>query len=72
MRRGRLSLLETCQERTHKTALVYKTNLNFRIVNGYLDYLQGKGWIAESEGKYWITDEGKRFLEMAKEVLNQL
>ncbi|TRZ88881.1 MAG: hypothetical protein D4R88_06720 [Methanosarcinales archaeon] len=50
MRRGRLSLLETCQERTHKTALVYKTNLNFRIVNGYLDYLQGKGAAAQG---YW-------------------
>ncbi len=76
VRRGKLEiiveLLETCQSESHKTNLVYSTNLNFKIVNEYLNLLKQKGWIVESEGKYQIMDEGKRFLEKAKGVLSQL
>lgn len=76
MRRGKLeiivNLLEVCNEETHKTNLVYKTNLNFKLVGNYLKILLEKEWVMENGGTYQITDKGICFLSKARDVLSEL
>lgn len=76
IRRGKLeiivNLLEVCKEEAHKTSLVYKSNLNFRLVGNYLKILLEKEWVKENGGKYLITDKGKCFLMKARDVLSEL
>ncbi len=75
MRRGKLeiliALLEVCEEEVLKTTLVYKTNLNFKIVRDYLKFLKEKGWVMENGKMYRITDAGKTFLKKAKEIYSE-
>ncbi len=75
MRRGKLeiliALLEVCEEEVLKTTLVYKTNLNFKLVRNYLVYLQEKGWVLKNGRKYRITDAGKTFLKKTKEIASE-
>lgn len=54
-----------------KTQLVYKANLNFKIINNLLPYLVQKGLI-ESGAKYKTTDKGREFLENYKRALEAL
>ncbi len=72
MRRSRLDIiidiLEVAKEGTHKTSIVYKTNLNFKLAEGYLDLLQKRGLMENKLDKYVITEEGKSFLGKAKAV----
>lgn len=77
MRRGKLEiiidLMEVCKEEdTLKTNLVYKTNLNFKIIGDYLKILLEKGWVKEKMGRYNITDKGECFLMKARDVLSEL
>lgn len=75
-RRGKLEiivdLLEVCKEETHKTNLVYKNNLNFKLVGNYLKILMEKGWVMKNKRTYRITDKGKCFLMKARDVLSEL
>ena len=76
MRRSKLeiivNLLEVCEEEALKTNLVYKTNLNFKLVGNYLKILLEKEWVMENGGTYRITDKGKCFLMKARDVLSDL
>jgi len=76
MHRGKLdiivNLLEVCKEEALKTNLVYKTNLNFKLVGDYLKILMEKEWVMENGGKYLITEKGKCFLMKARDVLSEL
>lgn len=67
-----VNLLEVSKEESLKTALVYKTNLNFTIIDGYLELLLEKEWIIENGGTYHITDKGRCFLIKALDVLSEL
>lgn len=67
-----VDLLEVCLEVSHKTNLVYKTNLNFRIIDRYLKRLLEKEWIIENGGTYRISDKGRCFLIKARDVLSEL
>lgn len=67
-----VDLLEVCKEDSHKTNMVYKTNLNFKIAGEYLNILKEKEWVTENEGRYRITDKGKCFLMKAKGILSEL
>jgi predicted transcriptional regulator len=51
-----------------KTKIVYKANLNFNLATKYLDLLLEKGLVRTNSSRYEITDEGKTFLEKAKEL----
>jgi len=51
-----------------KTKIVYKANLNFNLATKYLDLLLEKGLVRINSSRYEITDEGKTFLEKAKEL----
>lgn len=74
--RGRLDiivdLLEICKKESIRTQLVYKGNLNFKILRKYLKILLDKNWVTDNEGTYLITSNGKRFLKKAKDVLSEL
>jgi predicted transcriptional regulator len=64
-----VAILEVAGEPINKTAIVYKTNINFKIAKKYLDTLQANGLIEKKpENKYRITDKGKSYLQKAKEL----
>jgi len=52
----------------HKTRIVYRANLNFSIVAGYLDRLERAGLLARRGDRYATTDEGRAFLERYYEL----
>ncbi len=76
MRRNRLEIiigiLEVAREEVNKTGIVYRTNLNFLITDKYLALLIEKGFIEKKGDKYATTDNGKAFLEKAREINSQL
>ena len=53
MRRGRIDIigeiLSAASEGIGKTALIYRTNLNFNIVNRYLETLSRNGFVSVSK-----------------------
>ena len=64
-------VLESCLTGSSKTAIVYRSHLNFMTVNSYLNPLIKAEFIALIEGpprKYKITDKGKELLGRLKEV----
>lgn len=64
-------VLESCLTGSSKTAIFYRSNLNFMTVNSYLNPLIKAGFIALIEGpprKYKITDKGKEILKNLKEA----
>ncbi len=76
MRRSRIDIiidvLEVARMGANKTSVVYKTNLNFKLADKYLELLQNQGLVENRTDKYITTDKGKVFLEKAKEITLQL
>lgn len=76
MRRSRIDIiidiLEVAKEEVHKTAIVYKANLNFTLADKYLAILQKHDLIENKSDKYTATEKGKKFLEKAKELIQHL
>jgi predicted transcriptional regulator len=76
MRRSRIDIiidvLEAAVLGVNKTAVVYKTNLNFKLAEKYLELLQKQGFLENTVNKYKTTDKGKIFLQKAKELTLQL
>lgn len=69
MRRGKFEIigeiLSLTTEPSTKTSVVYRANLNFNIVNRYLDLLLRSGLVGATGGsskKYEITEKGLEFL----------
>jgi len=56
-------ILKVAKDGTHKTMIVYKANLNFEIIDGYLDILTEKGLVTRDNGTIKTTERGKRYLE---------
>jgi predicted transcriptional regulator len=80
-RRGHLEIIEEILENVShggatKTALVYKTNLNFRIANRYLEYLEKRGMIHRSNGngltKYELTEKGRDAHSLLRRTMNEV
>jgi predicted transcriptional regulator len=73
MRRSRIDIivdvLDVAQMGVNKTSVVYRTNLNFKLAEKYLELLQKQGLVENRADKYITTDKGKIFLEKAKEVI---
>ncbi len=63
-----IEILDVASNGATKTKIVYKANLNFNIATKYLDLLREKGLIRTNNNIYEITEEGIKFLEMAKEL----
>ncbi len=72
MKRSRIDLiidvLEVAKMGVSKTGLVYRTNLNFKLANNYLEIFQNQGLMEKKLDKYITTDKGKAFIQKAKEV----
>ncbi|MCZ7372508.1 MAG: hypothetical protein O8C60_02435 [Candidatus Methanoperedens sp.] len=76
MRRSRIDIiidvLEVAKIGINKTGVVYKTNINFKLADKYLDLLQKQGFVENIVDKYITTNKGKIFLEKAREITLQL
>ncbi|MHA2237330.1 MAG: winged helix-turn-helix domain-containing protein, partial [Candidatus Hodarchaeales archaeon] len=55
------------QSGAKKTHLVYKANLNFKIVKKYLSRLSEQRLISSENGHYITTEEGVMFLDKYRE-----
>lgn len=78
MRRSRvdiiIDILEVAKEGANKTTIVYKTNLNFKLADKFLNLLQ-KHSLLENKldndmitKKYITTEKGKIFLKKTKDI----
>jgi len=77
MRRSRvdiiIDILEVAMEGANKTGIVYKANLNFKLVDEFLNLLQEYGLMenkldGDAKIKYITTEKGKMFLKKTKEI----
>ncbi len=70
MRRDRLKILldilEICREGANKTKIVYQANLNFKMINLYLDILDKEGLLtlkcSAQSRLYFTTEKGMALL----------
>jgi predicted transcriptional regulator len=76
MRRSRIDIiidvLEVAEMGVNKTSVVYKSNLNFKLADKYLELLQKHGLVENRVDKYITTDKGRVFLQKAKELTLQI
>ena len=76
MRRSRIDIiidvLEVAIMGVNKTSVVYRSNLNFKLAEKYLELLQKNGLVENRVNKYITTDKGKIFLQKAKEITLQI
>jgi len=76
MRRSKIDIvvdvLEVTKNGVNKTAIVYKTNLNFKLAEKYLLLLEKQGLLEKKSDKYFTSDKGKIFLGKAKDLTMQL
>ncbi len=63
-----MEILKAALEGAKKTHIVYNANLNFDMVNRYLEMLEEKGMIERKGNLYVTTAKGKEFQEIAKEL----
>ncbi len=76
MRRSRIDIiidvLEVAIMGVNKTSVVYRSNLNFKLAEKYLELLQKHGLVEKRVEKYITTEKGKIFLQKAKEINLQI
>jgi predicted transcriptional regulator len=61
-----ISVLEEARNGINKTRLVYRTNLNFLLIQRYTDFLQQKGlieFVSEPQPVYKTTQKGIELLD---------
>ena len=63
-----LAILNAVSCGTTKTKIVYATNLNFKLADKYLSFLQEHGLVEQHDGCYKITREGQEYLKKAREL----
>jgi predicted transcriptional regulator len=51
-----------------KTLQAVHTNLNFKLANKYLSFLQERGLVEKHDGCYKVTREGGEYLKKAREL----
>ena len=61
-------ILSVAQDGAGKTSILYHANLNFGMVNRYLDFLIQEGMIATGSTKYKTTERGLEFLKAYKSL----
>lgn len=64
-------ILEICIGGANKTKIVYNANLNFKMLNSYLDALTKNGLLDLSKDRgreYVTTEEGIRMLELCRSI----
>ena len=56
-------ILKISRGGARKTHLVYKANLNFKIVKGYLTHLIDNDLLENDGEMFYLTTKGSRFIE---------
>ena len=70
-------ILRVAESGAKKSHIVYKANLNFKIVEDYLDKLRNSGMITGPQGKeniFCTTEKGTKYIshfETFKDFVNQ-
>lgn len=68
------AILEVCIEGSNKTKIVYQANLNFKLINSYLDILIKNGLIYIEDGTsptlYKTTEKGIKFRKDFENIQN--
>jgi len=67
-----VEVLEVAKNGVNKTAIVYKTNLNFMLADKYIVLLEKQGLLENKLNKSITTEKGRIFLGKAKELTLQL
>jgi predicted transcriptional regulator len=68
-------VLDICTDGAIKTKIVYQANLNFRMVDTYIDLLNKKGLIEVSQGRctiYETTPKGIDLMQSLKQLNSEL
>lgn len=65
-------ILELCRNPVNKTTIVYKCNLNFKIVKRYLNCCFVNGWLKQIGKTYKTTVLGTDYLDILIPVVNNL
>jgi len=60
-------ILAQCENGAKKTWLMYKANLSYELTNNYINKLVEKELIIQKDGLYYLTDKGRKLLELLKE-----
>lgn len=60
-------LLNVARGGAKKTQLVYRANLNFKIIKKYITRLSEYGFLESEGGRYFTTDKGNRYLVQYRE-----
>jgi len=55
-------------EECNKTRIVYRANLNFKIVDKFLDHLLGNGMLAQQGNRYATTPKGFEYVQDVEEL----
>jgi len=55
-------LLESSRGGARKTSMMFKSNLSFRLLNKYLDFLLANGFLDKADGKYFPSEKGLLYL----------
>jgi predicted transcriptional regulator len=61
-----------CKDGAKKTWIVYRANLNFKIIKKYLDWLLGSGFLQKDGAIYTTTLGGEDFLDEYDHLKNKL
>lgn len=68
----RADLLKEAEEAAGKSRLVYRVNMNFYTIRGFLAELIGAGLLSQIGKQYKTTEKGLKYLETIKEQRNLL
>ena len=64
-----MEILKICMGGAGKTEIVYRGNLNFKMLKNYLAKLEKRGLIEERNGLIYTTDSGRLLLKKLDEAL---
>lgn len=63
-----VDILRVAMNGATKTHIIYEAKINFNVAQRYLEMLNEKGLIKHENGLFTITNKGKAFQELAKEL----
>ena len=66
------AILGICSQGASRTNIMYRSKLNTKGLNEYLELLEQRGLIAPLGGKYQITERGREYLRSYESVVNTL